>query len=87
MAEGIIDAVMRISGRGASPEITFDADKHGILRDTCTCLAAWLCMTFDVEQFSTGSYAALTADLLWAEIDRNLAILSDDRTLKYLKGV
>lgn len=86
-AEGIIDAVIRKSFRGASADYTFDADKHGLIRDTCTCLAAWLCITYDVEQFSTGSYAALTADLLWAEVDRNLAILSDERTVKFLGGL
>jgi hypothetical protein len=81
-AEGIIDAVMMKSFK-----TTFDATKHGLIRDTATTLAAFFCLIYDVNQFSSNSAAALTADLLWAEFDRNLAVLSDDRVKRYLESL
>ena len=87
MAESIVDSVMQLTFRGASPNFTFDADKHGILRDAATSLAAWMSLTFDPEQFASSSSAALSSDLLWSEADRNLAILSDNRVPKFIGGL
>ena len=86
MAEGIIDSVMRKTGRGTGADFTFNADKHGLIRDVCTSISAFLCLTFDVSEFASSSFAGLTADLLWAESDRGLAILSDARTIRYLEN-
>ena len=82
MAEGMIDCVMR-----ESFTTTFNEAKHGLIRQAATCLAAFMCLTYDPEQFSSTSSAALAADLLWAEADRALAILSDQKVVTYLRGL
>lgn len=87
MAEGMIDGVMQKTGIGASPDYTFDSTKHGLIRNTCTSLAAFMMLSGWVEEFSTSSTVSLTADLLWAEADRGLAILSVPRVNKFVRGV
>ena len=88
MAEGMIDAVMRKTGIGATPDFTFDSTKHGLIRNTCTSLAAFMLLTTGVDTaFSTTSTVSLTADMLWAEADRGLAILSDPRVNKFIREV
>ena len=87
MAEGMIDSVMMKTGRGTGPDFTFDDTKHGLIRNTCTSLAAFMVLTSDVELMSTTSTVSLTADLLWAETDRGLAILSDPRVNRFIRSV
>ena len=87
-SEGIIDATMRLSARGSSPDFTFDASKHSILRQCCTDLAAFLCIFYD----PSGSFADLadceiTANLLWNSSERSLSMLSDPRVANYIKGL
>lgn len=82
MAEGIIDAVMQTSFIS-----NFDSSKHGLIRDTATAIAAFLCLMYNVSEFPSTSQASLVADLLWAEFDRNLAILQDKRIIKYLQSL
>ena len=87
MAEGIVDAVMRksgVSGASVTPDYNYDSNKHGLIRDTTTALAAFMVLTNDVELFTSTSTGSITADLLWAEADRGLAILSDPRVIYYL---
>ena len=82
-AEGIINAVMQKSGL-AGGDFTFSATKHGVIRAAATALAAFFCLTYDIEAFGTSSAASISADLLWADADRNLAILSSPRVIYYL---
>ena len=82
MVEGVINAVMRMSF-----VTTFDPTKHGLIRDCATNLTAYYMLTFDVTEYGSSSAAALTGDLLWSSADRDLAILADRRTTKYLEGL
>lgn len=86
MAEGMIDAVMRKTGIG-SIDFTYAAAKHGLITNTATALAGFMILTNDVELMSTSSTVSLTADMLWAEADRGLAILSDPRVNKFIREV
>ena len=83
MAEGMINAVLR----QGSADFTFDSTKHGLIRNTATALASYMLLTGYVESFSTTSTVSLTADMLWAEADRGLAILSDPRVNKFIREV
>jgi len=87
IAEGIVDAIMGKTGRGASPDFTFDASKHGPIRELTTCLATFMCITFNPEKFTSSSTAALTGDFLWAEIERLITLLSDKRFVEYLTSL
>lgn len=84
-AEGVIDAVMRRSGIG-SEDYTFNEQKHGLIADTTIALASMWLLLSDVEEFASSSSSTQTADMLWAIADRNLAILSDPRVMKYLEA-
>ena len=86
-AEGIIDAGMRLTGKGASPDYTFSAAKHGLVRNTASAMAAYITLSYLVEEFLSTSSAALTADLLWAEVNRNMGILVDGRVRKWIQEV
>lgn len=83
-AEGVIDAVMRRSGIN-NTDFTFDDQKHGLIADTAVALAGMWLLVSDVEEFASSSTSTQTADALWAIADRNLAILSDPRVMKYLE--
>lgn len=85
-AEGIVDAGMRLSGRN-SGDYTFNQGKHGLIRNTTSAMAAYITLGFLVEEFLSTSSAALTADLLWAEINRNMGILVDARVRKWVQEV
>ena len=85
-AEGIIDATMRLSARGSSPDFTFDAVKHSIIRQTCTDLAAFLTIFYDPGgSFLTLADAEMTANMLWNSSEDSLSLLSDPRVVTYLK--
>lgn len=83
-AEGIIDAVMRLTGRGASVNYTFDADKHGLIRDAATSIATLLCIHYDVSEFECIAAAGFICDLLWNESNRCLALLYDEKGKAYV---
>lgn len=86
-AESIIDSVMKHTARGASPDFTFDADKHGIIRNCTTDYAAYLCITFDPSEFPTMETAEMVANLLWNSAQNILEMLADARSVEYLKGL
>jgi len=85
--ESIIDSTMKHTARGASPDFTFDADKHGIIRNCATDYAAYLCITFDPSEFPTMETAEMVANLLWNSVQNMLEMLSDARSVEYLKGL
>ena len=87
-AEGLIDLYMRLSGRGSTPDFTFDPVKHSSIRNCCTEVAAFYTMIYDPEgTFLTLADAEFTANLLWVSSDGNLEELADSRTITYLKGL
>lgn len=82
-AEGIMNAVMCDSFL-----TTFVAAKHMIIRQCCTDLAAGLLLINDPgKTYLTLSDAEMTAQLLWSSAQRSLAILSDKKTVEYLKSL
>lgn len=81
-AESIIDSVMR-----DSLQLTFDAEKHAIIRQCCTDLAAYLCIIYDSSVFASLPRYGAIATLLWYSAERSLNILEDPRTVTYLKGL
>ena len=89
-AESLIDCAMMQTARGTSAAFTFDSDKHGIIEETASCLAAFNCLTAQPTG-QTGNIssarAGLMASLLWATFRRNLRILGDERIQKFLKGL
>ncbi len=89
-AEGIIDSVMKKTGRGAGADYTFSATKHGLIEDTASALAAFSCLTYQPTGESeaiTSARASLMGDFLWAIARRNLMLLGDDRIIKHLIGL
>jgi len=86
-AESIIDAIMKRTARGTSPDFTFDADKHGIIRDCATNYAAYLCITYDPSEFASMETAEMVANLLWNAIQNELTMLTDARFVEYLASL
>jgi len=80
MAEGIINAIMQGS-------VTYDATKHGLIGNTATALAAYMCITWDISQFDNEAQARQVADLLWQDQNRGLAFLADGNIKEYLTTV
>jgi len=79
-AESIIDSTMKKSFLGS-----FDMDKHGIIRQCCTDLAAFLCVIYDpVITFKSLGDAEMTINLLWNSAERSLSLLSDSRTVDFI---
>lgn len=81
-AEGIIDTWM-----GETFKNIFSSTKHGLIRDTCEALAALMCLTFDVTEFSSNSQAALTGDMFWAIIERNSIDLRSSKIVATMKAL
>lgn len=86
-AEGIIDSILQKSGRGTSPDYTFDLAKHGIIKDAAISLAALDLLVADVEEFAGTSTAGLTADILWAKANRDLILLMSPAVSKFIEGL
>lgn len=67
---------------------TFDETKHGILRSCATHIAAIPALAYDVgTTFKSLDDAKTTAEIINTSIDRNLELLSDPRTVEYLKSL
>jgi len=81
-AESIIDAVMR-----DSLQSTFDPEKHAIIRQCCTDLAAFLCGIYDPTVFTALPEYGASLTVLWYSSERALNILEDPRTVTYLKAL
>jgi hypothetical protein len=80
-AEGIVDAIMLCSFKDI-----FDEEKHGIIRQCTTDLAAYLCLTYDPAEFDMLETAEMTANMLWNSADRSLFILSRKRVVESLRN-
>ena len=82
MAENVIDTSLKYSFIS-----TFDADKHRIIRQICTDLAAYYCIIYDPGEFPSMETAELTANLLWNSAMDSLEKLKDPRQVRYLKSL
>jgi hypothetical protein len=83
-AEGIIDAVMKQTGRGAAPTYTFDVAKHGVVRDAATSLALFNCIRYDPGAFPLLEQAEMTENLAYYAALRALTLLADVRVTDYI---
>jgi len=82
-AESIINCTMKNSFLSS-----FDETKHRIIRQCCTDLAAFLCISYDpASTFASLGDAEMTINLLWNSAERSLSLLSDERTVEYLDGL
>ena len=83
-AEGVIDSVMKQTGRGLAPTYTFDSTLHGVVRDAATSLALFNCIRYDPGCFPLLEQAEMTENLAYYSALRALAILGDTRIVDYL---
>ena len=87
-SESICDALMKCSARGTAPDFTFDSMKHGILRDACTNLAAFLSIVYDPGgSFPALANAEIGINTLWNLKERGISLLSDPRIVDYIKAL
>jgi hypothetical protein len=83
-AEGVIDGVMKKTGRGAAPDYTFDIDKHGLIRDAATSLALFNCIRYDPGAYPLLEQGEMTANLAYYSALRALTLLADPRVVDYV---
>ena len=82
-AENILNVTMKYSFIA-----TFDETKHGILRSCATDIATLKAVTYDIgTTFLELDDAKTIVDILTASVNRNLKLLSDPRTVEYLKSL
>lgn len=84
-AEGVVDSVMLMTGRGTETDFVFDAAKHGIIRQVTTDLAAFLCVCYDVSSQETLDSTELFANMMWNTIEFSMGKLKDVRTVNLIK--
>ncbi len=82
MCESIADSIM-----GLNFHTGFSAEKHGLVRRFCTNLTAIMCLAYDTTEYATTSMAALTADILWAQIEFDMLLLKSPDIVNYMKGL
>ena len=75
-AEGIVIAITRTVWKTTIPSL---------IKSLTTDLAAFYLLQHDPSGLSSTSEAALEADMLWAAIERQIILLSDDRVVEFLK--
>ncbi len=75
-AEGFIIALTRTSWKTKIPLL---------IESATTNLAALYLLQHDPSGLSSTSEAALEADILWAVLEKELALLGDDRIIKFLR--
>lgn len=81
-AECLIDDTMKDSFLS-----TFNEVKHRLIRLCCTNLATFECISYDLSSFLSLADAEFTVNLLWNSAERSLLLLSDIRTIDYLKSL
>ena len=81
-AESIIDCVMKTSF-----VTTFSATKHSILRSCASDIAAKSCVHFDPGAYPSLEAAEMVVNMLQDSIQLAFYILSDPRTVEYLKSL
>lgn len=86
-AESVIDVAMKKTARGASADFTFDADKHGMIRDCATNYAAYSCLLYDLAEFSSYDFAQVALAELRMSTESMLSALSDSEIVAYLEAL
>jgi len=86
-AEGVVDGVMKQTGRGVAPTFTFDSTLHGLIRDAVTSLALFNCIRYDPGAFPSLEQAEMTENLAYYSALRALTLLADTRIVDYIKGL
>lgn len=86
-AESVIDAAMKKRARGADPDFTFDADKHGMIRDCATNYAAHSSLLYDLEEFASYDYAQVALEELRKAVETMLIAFTDSEVVAYLEGL
>ena len=86
-AEGVVDGVMKQTGRGVAPTFTFDSSLHGLIRDAVTSLALFNCIRYDPGAFPSLEQAEMTENLAYYSALRALTFLADTRIVDYIKGL
>lgn len=81
-AENIIDVIMKES----LIEI-FDATKHALIRSCATDIAALSCIRYNPAGFPSLETAEFTANMIGDNIQFAFYLLSDSRTVEYLKSL
>ena len=81
-AEGLIDALMLKSFL-----TIFNADKHQIIRQCATDLAAYFSLIYDPASFEMLETAEMVANMLWNSADRSLFMLSRRRVVEFLENL
>ena len=79
-AEGLIDTVMLQSFK-----TIFDANKHQIIRQCCTDLAAFYALRYDPAAFDLLETAEMVMNMLWNSADRSLFMLSRRKVVEFLE--
>jgi len=83
-AEGVVDSVMKQTGRGLAPTFTFSSELHGVIRDATTSLALFNCIRYDPGAFPLLEQAEMTENLAYYSALRALTLLADTRIVDYL---
>ena len=86
-AEGVIDAAMKKTARGSSPDFTFDADKHGIIRDCATNYAAYSSVLHAASETYTYNVHRSILEELRQNVESSLIALSDHKIVSYLASM
>jgi hypothetical protein len=86
-SEGVIDSVMKKTGRGISPDFTFDSEKHGVIRDAATSLTVYNCIRYDPGAFPTLEQAEFSVNLAYYSALRALGFLADTRIMDFVTGL
>ncbi len=84
MVEGVIDSFMKHSFRDPN---SFNANKHGLIRDAATNLSAFYAVLHSIDNFGTVTEWADTLESLWARWEENRGMLRDSDVVKYLKSL
>ena len=67
--------------------LSFDAAKHGILREVVTNIVAAKVIAENPANYASTAEASLAADVFWATAKKDERILILQETITYLKGL
>ena len=81
-AEGTINSAMKDSLIDI-----FDATKHAVIRSCATSIAAYACLRYNPAECPSLEAAEMIANLLWNDTQMLLTLLSDPKTVAYLKSL
>jgi hypothetical protein len=81
MVEGVIDATMKESFRDPN---RFNANKHGLIQDAATNLAAFYSVLYSQDEFADQNCWRTTLNHLWNRWQENFALLANQDVVKFL---